>query len=127
MVGCCHQCCGTDAVVAQRASTRSTVPSGHCAVKLYHSTYSRYWAVLLASTYRARPCKKGVPGGSPCRIWRNFRDDVERTSLGYTLAQYWLAYLYVPAGARWHVAHARKTCAPHSVCATDIPHDGDVV
>lgn len=36
MVGCCHQCCGTDAVVAQRASTRSTVPSGHCAVKLYH-------------------------------------------------------------------------------------------
>lgn len=63
MVGCCHQCCGTDAVVAQRASTRSTVPSGHCAVKLYHCTCSRYWAIRTGLDHVKKGSLAAVPAG----------------------------------------------------------------
>lgn len=104
---CCHQCCGTDAVVAQRASTRSTVPSGHCAVKLYHGiVHGVDWTLRTGPDHAV----KGVPGGSPCRIWRNFRDDVARTSLGYTLAQ------YTPVRTAW----CRMTCSTRTknVCAS---------
>lgn len=59
--GCCRRCCGTDAVVAQRASTRSTVPSGRCAVNVYDSTYSRYCVVRTRLDHVKKGSLAAVP------------------------------------------------------------------